>query len=255
MRDEIKDKNYFEKFLNENDKLIKRGLDWLEQGKVREEQIPSFKKDILKKKLYKVIAGYSLGLEIEILKTNFSDLIDYVNEGWPSEVNIVGYNKSYEKATSNQYWLYSYVEMLWMVSLGYLLDVPKERYEILADAIDKDNIKSILYEFILSAKLKHRKSYLQEPANFEKNVYETLFKAANSTDKSKTQQLLMTYLEKDWYKKHKDAGWYNSHKSKHDSYFGYWSFETAVIVKIMGIDDSSFRDCKYYPKDLVNTNM
>jgi hypothetical protein len=33
--------------------------------------------------------------------------------------------------------------------------------------------------------------------------------------------------------------------------FGYWSFETAAIVKIMGLDDSSFRGCKYYPKIFV----
>jgi hypothetical protein len=36
------------------------------------------------------------------------------------------------------------------------------------------------------------------------------------------------------------------------SYFGYWSFESAAIVAALGLDDSSFRDNEYYPKDLVD---
>jgi hypothetical protein len=34
--------------------------------------------------------------------------------------------------------------------------------------------------------------------------------------------------------------------------FGYWSFETAAIVKIIGLYDSSFRDPQYYPRDLIS---
>jgi hypothetical protein len=59
------------------------------------------------------------------------------------------------------------------------------------------------------------------------------------------------FITKDWYKNHKDAGWHNSHKSRHDVFYGYWSFETAAVVKIMDLDDTKFIDCQYYPKDLV----
>ncbi|MBK8927229.1 MAG: DUF1911 domain-containing protein [Crocinitomicaceae bacterium] len=76
--------------------------------------------------------------------------------------------------------------------------------------------------------------------------------AIEETDKSKSESLIKEFITKDWYKNHKDAGWYDSHKSKHNTYFGYWSFETAAIVVIKGLDDSSFRDCQYYPKDLVD---
>jgi hypothetical protein len=35
-------------------------------------------------------------------------------------------------------------------------------------------------------------------------------------------------------------------------YTGYWSFESALMVKLWDIDDSSFRDHPHYPGDLVH---
>lgn len=57
---------------------------------------------------------------------------------------------------------------------------------------------------------------------------------------------------KKWYKLHKDAAWYDSHKSKQDIYNGYWSFEAGAIAKILNIEDSSLKDEPYYPYDLVH---
>ncbi|MBB1282704.1 PoNe immunity protein domain-containing protein [Pseudoalteromonas sp. SR41-1] len=37
-----------------------------------------------------------------------------------------------------------------------------------------------------------------------------------------------------------------------DAYIGYWSWEAALVVKLYNIDDSSFIDHPYYPKDLVH---
>jgi hypothetical protein len=37
-----------------------------------------------------------------------------------------------------------------------------------------------------------------------------------------------------------------------DWYYGRWSFEAAAVVAIKGLDDASFRDNPYYPKDLVD---
>lgn len=38
---------------------------------------------------------------------------------------------------------------------------------------------------------------------------------------------------------------------KTKTFSGYWAFEVAAIVKIKGLDDSSFRDHKYYPSQLL----
>ncbi|MDO4729539.1 MAG: DUF1911 domain-containing protein, partial [Bacteroidota bacterium] len=61
-----------------------------------------------------------------------------------------------------------------------------------------------------------------------------------------------TYLSKSWYKERSYAGWHNSHKSKHNIYTGYWSFESGALVKILGLDDTLLKDQKYYPYDMVH---
>ncbi len=47
-------------------------------------------------------------------------------------------------------------------------------------------------------------------------------------------------------------GWYDIHKTKEKLYYGYWSFETGAIAKILNLDDSSLKDVSYYPYDLVH---
>lgn len=37
-----------------------------------------------------------------------------------------------------------------------------------------------------------------------------------------------------------------------DAYIGYWCWEIALVVKVFNIDDSSFINHPYYPKDLVH---
>lgn len=50
----------------------------------------------------------------------------------------------------------------------------------------------------------------------------------------------------------KDCYWYNRHKGKFATHFGYWSFESGLVSVLCGLDDSAFRDMLYYPEDLVD---
>ncbi|TBU70990.1 hypothetical protein DNK06_24980 [Pseudomonas daroniae] len=56
-----------------------------------------------------------------------------------------------------------------------------------------------------------------------------------------------------WYKGNKNlAAWYDNHKGEDTGYVGYWCFEAALVVKLFGIDDSSFRTHAHYPAELVH---
>ena len=55
-----------------------------------------------------------------------------------------------------------------------------------------------------------------------------------------------------WYRHHKDAYWYNAHRSKNDTYCGYWCFEIAALSQIFGVDDSGFAQNPYYPYDVAH---
>ncbi|MBP1852519.1 PoNe immunity protein domain-containing protein [Rhizobium halophytocola] len=54
---------------------------------------------------------------------------------------------------------------------------------------------------------------------------------------------------KTWYRKMGDTYWFNNHKSRHNTYFGYWCFEAAAVAKILNIDDSNLREHPNYAYD------
>ncbi len=65
----------------------------------------------------------------------------------------------------------------------------------------------------------------------------------------KRAALMGQYLD-EWYEASRREPYHDRHKS---SYFpGYWSLEAAAITYILDIDDSSYRDKKFYPRDLVD---
>ena len=154
----------------------------------------------------------------------------------------------------NQYYVPTYQIILNYFSLAYLLEIPDSDFQILVNITDRDNISDNLYEFIIKARFPNRVQKRSEEYDTEHSVilkvYNRLRKATKEKDKVAAARLVKQFLEKDYYHKHMNL--YNSHNSKANIYCGYWSFEAAAVVKIMGLDDSSFIDNQYYPKDLVH---
>ncbi|MBH0043521.1 PoNe immunity protein domain-containing protein [Pseudoalteromonas sp. SWXJZ10B] len=61
-------------------------------------------------------------------------------------------------------------------------------------------------------------------------------------------ELVKAYLDA-WYKA---EGSPDYHLMDTDAYIGYWCWGSALVVKLYNIDDSSFIDHPYYPKDLAH---
>ncbi len=251
MRQNIKEKEFYQRFSALLDKVQAQSKQRRESGEVPNERMALSLDKSRSNRLVKTILKYSFGESIADVKSEFNNVLNFTNENW---VGLWTLKLSADKILK-QYILSAYDEMLWMLSLGYLLDISEPDFKKLVEVIDRDSVKDYLFEFIIRAKLKDRQSIIGESYQDFFGVpdcFEKLRQAITETDRSKAEKLVKVFIEKDWYKNHKEAGWYNSHKSKHDTYFGYWSFETAAVVKIMGLDDSSFIDCQYYPKDLVH---
>lgn len=62
--------------------------------------------------------------------------------------------------------------------------------------------------------------------------------------------LMSEYLE-EWYRASRREPYYDSHK-REDDFTGYWSWEAAAITYLLNIDDSLYRNAKFYPVDLVD---
>jgi len=253
MRDLFNNKKYFENQIIELNESVKRKMEWIRTGQTPEERTNIVKRAIVQDELAIIKSKYSGSYEISSLSINLVNAISLSYESWINEGSWK--LKDTEGKEYDQYILSAYDEMLWMLSLGYLLNFPDESFSKLVEVIDRDNVKDYLFEFIIRAKLPERKPIKEESYREYfgvPKVFEKLRQAITEPNKGKSQELIKVFLKKEWYHNHKEAGWYNSHKSKHNTYFGYWSFEAAAVTCIMDLDDSSYRDNEYYPKDLVD---
>ena len=79
--------------------------------------------------------------------------------------------------------------------------------------------------------------------------YQPLFDALDAAP-DKQPKLVKTFLDK-WYPSLKRIGWWGGFEKGSDAYCGYWCFEAALVVRLFNIDDTSFADHPYYPKDLA----
>ena len=68
--------------------------------------------------------------------------------------------------------------------------------------------------------------------------------------KEKRPAMMAQYLA-DWYHASRREIYHDSHE-RGINFFGYWSWEAAAITFLLDIDDRSYADAMFYPKDLVD---
>ncbi|ALZ61245.1 TPA: DUF1911 domain-containing protein [Bacillus cereus] len=175
-------------------------------------------------------AKYSLGEDVSVIEKEFHNAIYDLENTGSREIG--------------------YLSLIWMISLGILLETDKKNIERLKKIVDTKNMNDAVIDFLLCAsdigytKMTNR-YYKENPYAKTREIIELA-----QTDKKEASKRLQTYMEKEWFKGHYDYEWKNAHKEP--GYVGYWSFETAAIVKILGLDDTSLKDNNHYPYDLAH---
>ena len=85
--------------------------------------------------------------------------------------------------------------------------------------------------------------------------YRKLFKVF-SAEADKHPALMLQYLE-DWYEASRREPYYEQHPradiDEGFTYYGYWSWEAAAVTWLLDIDDTSYCEHQFYPKDLVDS--
>ena len=68
----------------------------------------------------------------------------------------------------------------------------------------------------------------------------------------KRPAMMARYID-EWYVASRREPYYDSHtEGREQNHLGYWCFEAATISIVLDIDDSSYRDMQFYPKDLAD---
>lgn len=224
MRDQIKDREYFNEFLQEEQARITRFSDKLANGEVKPERQLPVKTKIHDLKLGILTARYSRGDELWALEGEYAELLKSWGEVWEPD----NYNKN-----------------LKMISLGVLFEGDIVLAKETKAMLDAANIDDWLLSFLLCS---------WTDIEMENKDVDLIF----PKDFSLLQKVVLTHNRREslqeylscWYRE--DCGCYEAHKSSQKIYYGYWSFEAGAVAKILNIDDTGMEQMPYYPYDLVH---
>jgi hypothetical protein len=248
MRDKLKTYEYFQQAISSVQKRKDASCSSLEDGRAMPDRVVPVKLFIVQDYINIINMKYSAGYDVVELLADWKNCVQMMDESW-----INNNHKPYYKGKYlDTYYLEAFDNIISMLSIGYLMKAPEEDFSRLAEIMDRQNVKDKLLDKIVCAKLLVRRAITESSYPEEQSVYPLMRQAIRAEDKDAAQQLIKEHLEGHWYKAHKKSAWYNSHKLDALIYFGYWCFEAAAITKIMELDDSSYRENQYYPKDLAD---
>ena len=222
MRDKLRNEEYFDTYIEEELEDIQMFKQSLAEGEIEDDRTDSIKDEILLIKLGVIIAEYSRGDDLEVIKRDFEDMLDLFCESWDGGI---------------------YEDNLCFESLAYLLGLDGTKLNKIKVKLMESDTYDYLIDFVLSGAESDHDGKLSFPRSYRK-----LADCIIHNDR----EALIKYL-RGWYRGSRESSWYDTHKITDDAlYYGYWCFEAGAVAKRLGFDDSDLWDEHYYPFDMVH---
>src|SRR5699024_4762382 len=211
----------------------------------------------LKQDIKKGIQRYPRDNEGIIKATHFMNFDRYLKStrahyslGDPVNVLNEGYTEAIQDLEKSEKEGIGYLNLLWMVSLGILLETDKENIKRLSEIIKRQQLNDFVVDYLLCA---CDIGWTHISNSFDKEIpYANTKEIVElaETDKAAASDRLFTYMEKEWFRGHYDFEWKNAHNEP--GYVGFWSFESAALAKILDLDDTGLQNNNHYPYDLAH---
>lgn len=234
MRDNLKDEAYFQEALNfTNECIAEFEMLTSQVAKTQGEDSLGSRNGYNALILYytkKVNIEYSMGKDLNILREDYKKLLKYYSRMWDVE--------------------YGYIGLVRILSMGVMLSIETRCFDRLEAKILESGLDDYLLNFLL--KVIDKKWRLCAKEFVFKDIYEPLRVIIEEPNNSKRIIEIKEYLEQQWYLIHKETAWFDSHKSKQNIYYGYWSYEAGAVAQILNLDDRELKNVQYYPYDLVH---
>lgn len=239
LRDKLNSNEGYQEIIDLNIKFIKDSYDKI-NSLVEDEKngiqkypkpnlviVKSTKDNILNYKYKIMVAKYSQGINIKEVREAYLSVIPLMETNWKQ---------------SN-----GYVQMVQMLSVGILLEIDHEAFLKLTDMVKTDNPNDFLIDFLIKSRVKdwEQHTVFKFPKPYSKTKEIVSF-VTGIGDESLAK--LQKYLRKDWFRGIETK----THLSKFNIHYGYWSFESGALVKILSLDDDSLKEQQYYPYDMVH---
>lgn len=216
MRDNRKDREYYISYLDYQYSRIEKKTEKLQNCDNEKKQrvlisLSGYVIDLLK-------AEFSFGASKEKIKMLLVEVINKISE--------------YKKLLDE--------DLMILLSLSIMVDLKNESMVIInanKQTINSDRLLKYLASYIESGKGIWNKNI---NLSKEYSQLDLIFESSNK------ENAMISYLD-DWYENHSEYAWYNSHLRDEDTYCGYWSFESAAIAKILGLDETKLKTSEYFP--------
>lgn len=219
MRDTLKTKAYFNEYICEESERATKFKNKIASGTLAADRVLPVKRKLFSISINLLIAKYSAGTSIDELRMEFLQIIGTVEDCWSAV---------------------SYDENLRLLSLCVLFNVDDDIKDRVSKLIGEKGEIDSLIEYLYPGGSQGCFSLCYP------DVYAELWDVFCSGDIA----AIKVYLQKKWYKSHRDSYWYDAHKSKERLYFGYWAFEVAALMKVLNMDAAGLEGVQYFPYDL-----
>jgi hypothetical protein len=221
MRDTRKSESYFTEYTAYERERIQKKKEKMIQCS-DETKIIRISSSLFLYQMNLLIASFSKGAEKDELKTLFQDCC----------------------STVQRMAVLTYEDALRLSSFSVILecrDAFQKAVERFPTVYKGDKLLNGLCSFIVSGTAAWEGVY-QFP-----RIYGAMEDVLNAESKSEKEKALLNYLN-DWYERNQTSAWYDTLNSPNDVYYGYWSFESAAIAAIFGLNCDVLAQSKYFPK-------
>lgn len=247
MRDMLMNQAFFDKWIPWQQAAIKEDIEYVSTKPVNDPKKTALYifSQIFMGCRRLLIRRYSRGDDIAELKAYIPELIKIWEWAYETEVNAYTSEELDRQKNFSRNFDY-YIVCFWLASFGITLNISDDLFQRMIKIIGNEG-QDALFDRMVATRMPSRKIG-------EKLLYPRPYQplsAALDAPVGKQGALLTKFLN-NWYPQMKRAGWHDCHTGLDGGgYFGYWCFEAVGVVKAFGIDDTSFRDMPYYPKDLA----
>ena len=244
LRDTLKDKAYYDERIAFKKECIEEDVEEVkfdDTDSIEVKMKGAFR--LVSDSMYLLHQKYSRGDELLSLKPDLLNTLEY--RQWQKNYADALPDSEQAERVGWEEIREDYLEdFLKWLSFAYCLDMGKEYYLNMLALIANQGL-DLLFDSI-AVEMGDVERQVSKELLFKKR-FSKLYKVIESEPEQRPI-LVKAYLDA-WYKL---EGSPDYHLMNTDAYIGYWCWEAALVVKLYHIDDSSFIDHEYYPKDLVH---
>jgi len=240
MRTIIKSKEHFDDYIGRQPLRIVKFDEAIENGTVKVDGVLKIRRKQFAINLHTLIAKYSRGDEVTAIKSGFTELLERMEEGWTDDKSI----------PNDKYQFDHYYHMITLLSMGVLLEIEASDFARIVKILDDSGRKDELLEYIIGHVIRDRD---EVSGLMYANPFQVLLDVTKEENKESQTRSLISYLHNAWYKGMRNAYWHENHTSRHDTFFGYWSFDSAAVAKILNLEIASFENLNYFPVDMLKS--